>query len=72
MRGRETYLIFNMIEIHKLNGQVALINDERINLIESKPDTFITFDNGDTLFIKESLSDIKEKIMSYKKEIFTK
>ncbi|MBT4760518.1 MAG: flagellar protein FlbD [Bdellovibrionaceae bacterium] len=61
-----------MIEIHKLNGQVALINDERINLIESKPDTFITFDNGDTLFIKESLSDIKEKIMSYKKEIFTK
>lgn len=58
-----------MILLSKLDGSVVLISIDAIKYIEKTPDSLITFLNGDTLFVKESLEEIRENVIKYKREI---
>ncbi len=59
-----------MIEITKLNGKKLLVNAELIESVEETPDTVISFTTGKKIIVKESRQDIKNLVISYKKEIF--
>ena len=61
-----------MIEVRKLNGEEALINSDIIRRVESLPDTIITFIDGQTLTVKDTPSEIKNKIITYKKNFMKK
>lgn len=58
-----------MIEITKLNGVKTLINPDLIEMVESTPDTMITFTTGRKIIAKESRQDINNLVKSYRKEI---
>jgi flagellar protein FlbD len=59
-----------MIEVTKLNDKKILINSDLIEVVEETPDTVITFTTGKKIIVKESRQDIKNLVISYKKEFF--
>lgn len=59
-----------MIEVTKLNNQKLLINSDLIESVEETPDTVISFTTGKKIIVKESRQDVKNLVISYKKEIF--
>ena len=58
-----------MIAITKLNEQEMTINCDLIELIESTPDTTITMTTGRKVIVKETVDDVLERIVVYKKRL---
>lgn len=59
-----------MIEITRLNGSKILLNAELIETVEETPDTVISCTTGRKLIVKESRQEIKNLVISYKKQIY--
>ena len=58
-----------MIELTKMNGQVILLNDALIEIVEETPDTVITLTTGRKIIVKESRQEVKNLVTSYRKDI---
>lgn len=61
-----------MIEVTRLNGKTLMINAEMIERVEESPDTVITLTTGNKLIVKESRQEIKNLVILYKKEVFSR
>ncbi len=61
-----------MIEVTRLNDKKLFINAELIEKVEESPDTIITLTSGNKLIVKESGQEIKNLVILYKKEIFSR
>ena len=51
-----------MIILNKLDGNEILVNTDNIKYIEKTPDTLLHFVNGDTLMVKNTLTEIEQKV----------
>ena len=60
-----------MIEVTKLNDDKFVLNAELIKTVEETPDTVITITTGNKYIVKESVEDVIQKVVTYKKKIFT-
>jgi flagellar protein FlbD len=60
-----------MIKLTGLNKEEFILNAEVIEKIEEVPDTLITLINGKRYLVLESTEVIIEKVLKYKKKIFT-
>ena len=60
-----------MIELTRLNEVKFYINPELIEIVETTPDTVITLTTGRKFIVKESRQEIKNLVLSYKREIFS-
>ncbi len=58
-----------MITVTKLNDKAVFINSDYIECMESTPDTTITMTTGRKIIVKESVDDIIDAIINYKKSI---
>ena len=56
-----------MIELTKLQNQKIVVNAELIEFIESTPDTMITTTSGKKLIVKESVDEVIEKVIRYRR-----
>ena len=56
-----------MIAITKLNGKDQIINCE---FIEEDPDTTITMATGRKIIAKESIDDVIDMVIEYKRKIY--
>jgi len=59
-----------MIIVTRLNDKALFINSDYIECIESTPDTTITMTTGRKLIVKESIDDIIDEIVEYKRKIY--
>lgn len=59
-----------MIELTKLNGLPFVLNCDLIETIEENPDTVITLVNGKKIIVKERRQDVKNLVISYKRDIY--
>lgn len=59
-----------MIKLKAINGNDIVINCEIIETLKSTPDTMITFTNGKNVIVRNSVDEIIEKTIEYKKKIF--
>lgn len=59
-----------MIELTRLNGVKFSINSDLIEIIETTPDTVITLTTGRKLIVKESRQEVKNLVLSYKRDIY--
>lgn len=59
-----------MIYVTKINDQKVLINADLIEYVESTPDTVITMTTGRKVVAKESIDEIVELAITYKRRIF--
>jgi flagellar protein FlbD len=58
-----------MIQLTRLNGQLFVLNAEKIRYVESTPDTLVCCDTGDKLMVKESLQEVMRKAIDYARVI---
>ncbi|HCL55538.1 MAG TPA: flagellar protein FlbD [Spirochaetia bacterium] len=58
-----------MIELNKLNGNVIFVNPHLIETIEPGSDTRINFFTGKTMIVKNTLEEVLEKIVEYRRKL---
>lgn len=56
-----------MIPVTGLCGDVMIVNVDQIVTIEQTPDTIITLVNGDKLIVRESLEQLVERTVAYRR-----
>lgn len=59
-----------MIRLCKLSGKEFVLNCDLIELIEETPDTVISLTTGKKIIVIESIDDIIDRIVEYKKKIY--
>lgn len=61
-----------MIKATRMNGVEFVVNAELIEFIEDTPDTVLTLTTGKKFVLKDSVQDIVDKVIEYRKNIGTK
>lgn len=59
-----------MITVSRLNSKKFILNCELIKYIEAIPDTLITLTSGEKLMVKESVEQVIEETMNYRKRLY--
>jgi len=58
-----------MIEVTRLNGKVYYVNPHQIEYIESNPDTTLVMLSSKRLIVQESVDQVRERIVAYRRLI---
>ena len=59
-----------MIQMMKLNGDTILLNEDQIKYITFIPETKIFMMSGDYYLVKESGTEIVNRIIAFKRKLF--
>ncbi|MDA0745094.1 MAG: flagellar FlbD family protein [bacterium] len=60
-----------MIKITRLNNTVLTINADMIEFLETTPDTIITLTDGRKVVAKESVDELIERVVEYKRRLLS-
>ncbi len=58
-----------MISVTRLKGQVVAINPDLIEIVEETPDTTVRLTSGDKILVRESLAEIIERVVEYRRSL---
>ena len=58
-----------MILVTRLNGTSMIVNSDLIKIAESSPDTMLTMIHGEKLIVRESCTEIVEKVIAYRAQL---
>jgi flagellar protein FlbD len=58
-----------MIPLRRLNNEAVMVNPDLIEHIEANPDTVITLTNGNKLLVRDTMDEVREKIIAFKRRI---
>ena len=58
-----------MIKLNRLSGFEIVVNPELIEWIESNPDTTLSLATGSKIVVKNSMDEVIDKIMEYRKKL---
>lgn len=58
----------NMIELTRLNGDTFVLNADLIEIVDANPDTVITLFNEHKFVVKDTMNEVVQKVIDYKKE----
>jgi flagellar protein FlbD len=59
-----------MIALRRLNNEPIMVNPDLIESLESTPDTVITLTNGNKLLVRDTMDEVREKIVEFKRQIY--
>lgn len=59
-----------MIKLHKLNGAEIVVNAELIESVEATPDTVLNLATGNRFLVKDSVQEVVDKVIEYKKKVY--
>lgn len=60
-----------MITLTRLNGERFTLNIDMIEIMEETPDTIITLTNGKKVVVRESIRQIKQDIIQFRRRIYS-
>ena len=58
-----------MIEVHRLNGELFLLNSDMIETIDETPDTVVRLVNGHRYVITEKFNDVRKAIVEFRRQV---
>jgi flagellar protein FlbD len=58
-----------MIKVTRLNGREFYINPHQIEVIEATPDTIIRLLTGQKYVVKETVEEVVEEVIKYRRDI---
>jgi flagellar protein FlbD len=58
-----------MIKVTRLNDRPFVINAEQILYLEETPDTVVTLMTQDKVVVKESVDDVIQRVLEYRRSI---
>lgn len=56
-----------MVSLTRLNGSTIVVNAEMIETLEATPDTIVTLTNGKKLVAKETVQEVIDRIVEYRR-----
>ena len=56
-----------MIEVHRLNGELFLLNSDMIETVEVTPASVVRLFNGHRYIVREGLQEICDKIVAFRR-----
>ncbi len=59
-----------MIPLKRLNGQPIMVNADLIESIEETPDTVVTLTSGNKLIVRDTMEEIRDRIIEFKRKIY--
>ncbi len=59
-----------MIRLTRLNSKPFVINADLINFLEETPDTLIVMANGDRIHVRESVDEVMDRTLAYRRQIY--
>ena len=57
-----------MIKLTRLNGDEFVINGDLIEIVDANPDTVITLISEHKFVVRESIEEVIEKVIEYKRQ----
>jgi len=57
-----------MIKVHRLNGELFMLNSDMIETVDANPDTVVRLINGHRYVIKEKFDDVKEAVVEFRRQ----
>ena len=60
-----------MIQLTRLNGNPMVLNSDLIKTAEASPDTMLTLVNGEKIIVRESCSEVTERVLSYRARLLS-
>lgn len=58
-----------MISLTRLNNSTLIINSDLIKFVEQSPDTVITLVNGEKILARESVDEIVERVIRFRRSV---
>lgn len=58
-----------MIKVTRMNGMELVINGDLVEFLESTPDTVITLTTGKKFVLKDTVDEVIQKVIDYKRSI---
>ena len=58
-----------MIQLTRLNNSSITINSDQIKFVEQSPDTVITLLNGEKILVQESVEQILERVVQFRRRL---
>ncbi|KGG80749.1 flagellar FlbD family protein [Caloranaerobacter azorensis] len=59
-----------MIVLKRINGKEFVLNSDLIEFVEATPDTIVTLTDGKKIVVKETVEEVINKVINYKREIY--
>jgi len=56
-----------MISVTRLNKTILYVNADLIEFLESTPDTIITLNTGRKVLVRETVDQVIDKVVAYKR-----
>ena len=56
-----------MIRVTRLNKTILYVNADLIEFLESTPDTIITLNTGRKVLVRETVDEVIDKVVTYKR-----
>lgn len=60
-----------MITVTRLRGQFVALNPDLIESVEETPDTHVRLTSGEVILVQESLSDIVDLVLQYRRALIS-
>ncbi|MDR2527631.1 MAG: flagellar FlbD family protein [Synergistaceae bacterium] len=57
-----------MIELHRLNGELFLLNSDMIETVDAAADTHVRLVNGHHYVVRESFQDIQKAVVEFRRK----
>ncbi len=61
---------YRVIDLRRLNNQPITVNADLIETLESTPDTVVTLTSGNKLIVRDTIAEVQQKVIAYKRAIF--
>jgi len=61
-----------VIELTKLRGEKFMLNCDLIEMVEENPDTTILLTNGRYLIVQESMREITDMVIRFRRKIYAR
>ncbi|HTR67115.1 MAG TPA: flagellar FlbD family protein [Terriglobales bacterium] len=58
-----------MIRLTRLNSQALIVNSDLVKFVEQAPDTLITLLNGEKFMVLESVDQVVERIIEFRRSV---
>ena len=55
-----------MILLTRLDNSKVLVNLDTVKYVERTPDTLVSFVNGDSVIVRESLEEVDHRVIEYR------
>lgn len=60
-----------MVKLSRINGAEVTVNAELIETVEATPDTIVSLTTGKKLMVVESVDQVIEKVIAYRRTLVT-